>query len=115
MKESPHTVNAVMESPPAEIQSRLFQNIVGLLGGRVVGLLLSAVSSILLVRYLGSLDLGHYSALYAYVALFGWLGTLGLDQIVTREASRRRAEAASLLMTGALLATIFCSMASIAA
>ncbi|HEV2523223.1 MAG TPA: oligosaccharide flippase family protein [Candidatus Acidoferrales bacterium] len=97
------------------LHDRVFQNIVGLLSGRVLGLLLSGFTSILLARYLGSLDLGRYAALYAYVTLFGWLGSFGLDQIITRESARRRDEAGSILMTGTLIGAIFCGSASILA
>ncbi len=93
----------------------MFQNIVSVLSGRVLSLLLSAASSVLLARYLGSLELGRYAALYAYLTLFVWLGTLGLDQILTREAARHRAEAASILMTGALLGLVFCGVTSVLA
>jgi len=89
------------------LRRRVFENIAGLLGGRALSLLLSAVTSILLARYLGSLNLGRYASLYAYVGLFAWLATFGLDQIMIREAARRRREAGSILMTGAALGLVF--------
>ncbi len=110
------TANLADKNRPAgPLQHRVFQNIVSVLSGRVLSLLLSAASSVLLARYLGSLELGRYAALYAYLTLFVWLGTFGLDQILTREASRHRAEAASILMTGALLGLVFCGVTSVLA
>ena len=105
----------VKADPSRPLHDRVFHNIVGLLSGRVLGLLLSGASSVLLARYLGSLDLGRYAALYAYVTLFGWLGSFGLDQIITRESARRRDEAGSILMTGTLLGVIFSGFTSILA
>jgi PST family polysaccharide transporter len=99
----------------ASIQHRVLQNIVGLLSGRFLGLALAGVSSVLLARYLGSLGLGQYAALVAYMSLFSWLGSFGLDQIITREAARRREDAGSILMTGAVLGLIFATLTSIVA
>jgi O-antigen/teichoic acid export membrane protein len=105
------SVGAVSPPPAASatIGTRVFQNTMVQLGGRVVGLVLSAATSILLVRYLGRERMGEYGAIYAYLALYTWLATFGLEQILAREASQRRGEAS----TGTIVALCF-SVAGIA-
>src|SRR5713101_1980039 len=78
----------------------VFQNTFVQLSGRFLSLLLSAATSVLLARYLGRERLGEYGALYAYLALFSWLSTFCLEQILAREVSRRRADAALIFHTG---------------
>jgi O-antigen/teichoic acid export membrane protein len=68
---------------------------------------LSAATSVLLARYLGRERMGEYGAIYAYLALYSWLATFGLDQILAREASQRRGEAGSILLTGTAVALCF--------
>jgi PST family polysaccharide transporter len=86
---------------------RIFRNTLTLIAGRGLGLVLSGATSILLVRYLGSSQLGEYGALYAYLALYAWLGTFGLESILAREAVKNRAQAGSILLTGVLLSAGF--------
>jgi hypothetical protein len=57
----------------------------------VFGTGFSAVTSILLARYLGKEKLGEYGAIYAYLALYGFLASFCLEQILAREISLRRA------------------------
>ncbi|MGB4783837.1 MAG: oligosaccharide flippase family protein, partial [Candidatus Acidiferrum sp.] len=97
----------------ATIGKRIFQNTIAQLGGRGVSLVLSAATSILLARYLGRERMGEYGAIYAYLALYTWLATFGLEQILTREASQRRAQAGSIILTGTAVALCF-SVAGIA-
>jgi O-antigen/teichoic acid export membrane protein len=86
---------------------RVFQNTVVLLSGRGAGLLLSAAASILLARYLGRERLGEYGALYAYLTLYSWLATFGLEPILAREAAQRRSEASSIFLTGSAISVAF--------
>jgi len=95
------------QSPHFAVGMRVFQNTVVLLGGRGVGLLLSAATSIVLARYLGRERLGEYGALYAYLALYTWLATFGLESVLAREAAQRRAEASSILFTGSAISLVF--------
>ena len=97
----------------AMIGTRVFQNTIAQLGGRGVSLVLSAATSILLARYLGRERMGEYGAIYAYLALYTWLATFGLEQILAREASQRRTEAGSILLSGTAIALCF-SVAGIA-
>jgi O-antigen/teichoic acid export membrane protein len=85
----------------------VFQNTLVQLSGRFLSLLLSAATSVLLARYLGRERLGEYGALYAYLALFSWLSTFCLEQILAREVSRRRADAALIFHTGSMIGLSF--------
>ena len=100
-------------SSPAEhgshfgVGTRVFQNTVIQLGGRGASLLLSAAASVALARYLGRERLGEYGALYAYLALYSWLATFGLEPILAREAAQRRTEASSIFVTGSAISVAF--------
>ena len=86
---------------------RVFQNTAAILGGRVIGLLFSAGTSVLLARFLGREHLGEYGAIYAYLSLYGFFSTFCLDQILAREVSIRRDRAAQLFHTGTVAALGF--------
>src|SRR5208283_725771 len=86
---------------------RVFQNTAAILGGRVVGLLFSAGTSVLLARFLGREHLGEYGAIYAYLSLYGFFATFCLEQILAREVSIRRDQAAQLFYTGTVSALGF--------
>jgi PST family polysaccharide transporter len=77
-----------------------------------LGFVLSAAASIVLVRHLGTNQLGEYGALYAYFALYGWLATFGLESILVREAAKNRELAGSILLTGVLLGVGFSLVAT---
>lgn len=96
---------AAIQAP--RVGTRVFQNTIAQLVGRGVGLLFSAATSILLARFLGRERMGEYGAVYAYLALYTWIGTFGLEQILAREASQRRAEAPSIFLTGTVVALCF--------
>jgi O-antigen/teichoic acid export membrane protein len=95
------------QSPQFGVGTRIFQNTVVLLGGRGAGLLLSAAASVVLARYLGREKLGEYGALYAYLTLYSWLATFGLEPILAREAAQRRTEASSIFFTGSVISVAF--------
>jgi PST family polysaccharide transporter len=80
----------------------VFQNTAAQLAGRGLGLILSAATSVLLARYLGRERLGEYGAIYAYLALYGFLASFSLEQILAREVSIRKQQAAELFYTGTL-------------
>ncbi len=90
-------------SAQASPGTRVFRNTFVQLLGRVVSLLLSVVTSVLLARYLGRGQLGEYGALYAYLGLYTWLASFGLEQILAREASQRRLQAGSIFFTGSVV------------
>lgn len=98
-------------TPPSEpklsLGTRVFQNTAALLGGKVIGIFLSAGTSILLARYLGKEKLGEYGSIYAYLALYSFLGTFCLEQILAREISQRRDQAAELFHTATITALVF--------
>ena len=97
-----------VESPQAEVLgSRIFQNIATLIGGQGFNLALSGAATILLARYLGSQQLGVFGALYAYLGLYGWLATFGLESILARQVAQDRARAGSILLTGVCISTVF--------
>jgi len=81
---------------------RVFQNTAAVLGGRVLALFFSAGTSILLARFLGRERLGQYGAIYAYLSLYGFFATFCLEQILVRETTLRRHQAAEILHTGTL-------------
>lgn len=84
------------------VGTRVFQNTIVQLAGRGAALVLAAATSILLARFLGRERMGEYGALYAYLMLYSWLATFGLEQILAREASQRRADAGSIFFTGTI-------------
>src|SRR5580704_1653747 len=87
--------------------TRIFQNIVTLIGGQGLNLVLSAAATILLARYLGTAQLGEFGALYAYLGLYGWLSTFGLDSILARQVAQDRGRAGSILLTGVCVSSAF--------
>ena len=96
-----------MSAPTLSLGARVFQNTAAQLGGRVIGIFFSAGTSILLARYLGKEKLGEYGAIYAYLALYGFFATFCLEQILAREISVRKHQAAQLFRTGMLTALGF--------
>jgi len=87
------------------LRTRVLQNTAAVLGGRGISILLSAGASVLLTRYLGSERLGQFGAIYAYLGLFTWLTTLGIEPVLVREISKERESASSLLHTAIILAS----------
>jgi polysaccharide transporter, PST family len=97
----------------ASLGPRIFKNVVTLIGGQGLGLLISGAATVLLARYLGAPQLGEFGAIYAYVGLYGWLATFGLDTILARHAAQDRENAGSILLTGVFLSAGF-SLAAMA-
>jgi len=87
--------------------TQVFQNTAAQLIGRVFSIGFSGATSILLARYLGKERLGEYGAIYAYLALYGFLATFCLEQILAREISLRRTQGAEIFRTGTLTALGF--------
>jgi PST family polysaccharide transporter len=85
------------------------------IGGRAISLGFSAVATSLLARYLGSEELGEFSAVFAYLSLFAWFATFGMESILVRESSRDRESAGSIVRTGVMLMTLLCVATAILA
>jgi O-antigen/teichoic acid export membrane protein len=86
---------------------RVFQNTAAQLAGRVIGIFLSAGTSILLARYLGKEKLGQYGAIYAYLSLYAFLATFCLEQILAREISVRKHQAAEIFHSARVISFVF--------
>ena len=89
------------------IATKVVQNTAVLLTGRIATALLGGASSILIARCLGIEQLGEFSSLYAYVSLFVWLATLGIESVLTRESARWRERSSSIIATGVALCGFF--------
>src|ERR1700732_2286366 len=107
--EQPESVEPILgaSSKASALGPRIFRNIVTLIGGQGLNLVLSAAATILLARYLGTARLGEFGALYAYLGLYGWLSTFGLDSILARQVAQDRARAGSILLTGVCVSSLF--------
>jgi len=86
-------------------------NIVAILAGRATGLVLSSAGAVLLARFLGSGQLGVYGAVFGYVALFEWLASFGMYQILAREGAVDRARAGEILVAGSVASSAFSLLA----
>ena len=95
------------KAPKLSLGVQVFQNTAAQLGGRVIGIFLSAGTSILLARYLGKEKLGEYGAIYAYLSLYAFFATFCLEQILAREVSVRRAAGGGDVSNGTLAAMGF--------
>lgn len=89
------------------LSARVTKNTTILLVGQVTGVLLAFVSSIFLVRALGSVGYGEYAAIYAFLSLFGWLVSFGTDNIIVREAAKSPRQSDSIWSTGILTQAVF--------
>lgn len=98
-----------------DLMEIILKNTSAIIAGKVVIVLLSMVSSIMLVRYLGSEGLGHYSVLYAYLTLFGWLTTLGMEQILVRNAAQIKDEIKPIIETAVTLTVWLSVLATVLA
>jgi PST family polysaccharide transporter len=107
--EPPGSVEPILgtSTKASALGPRIFRNIVTLIGGQGLNLVLSAAATILLARYLGTARLGEFGALYAYLGLYGWLSTFGLDSILARQVAQDRARAGSILLTGVCVSCLF--------
>src|SRR5580704_902567 len=91
----------------------IVRNTAATLVGRGLAIVFSVGGAVVLARFLGSERLGEYGAIYAYLALFGWLATFGFEPVLVREISRERQNASHLLHTAVIL-SCFLSIGTIA-
>ncbi len=87
----------------ADLKKTVFQNTAVTLVGRAITLLLGLGASVLLVRTLGREQYGQYASFYAYLALFCWLPSLGMEQVIVRESSIQTEKEGSIFGTSVLL------------
>lgn len=78
---------------------RYFKNTGWLFFGRISGMAISFYSSVYLVRYLGPEHNGALSYSISFVALFGFLASLGIDSILYRDLVDRPHDRDKLLGT----------------
>jgi len=74
---------------------------------RIVGQILSAFASILLVRYLGTTKLGEFSFVYTYLSFFTILSSFGIDNIIIREISQDKEKAGVFIGNALVLRLVF--------
>ena len=95
-------------APKQPLRARVLTNTIVVIGGRAISIGFSALATSLLARYLGSEELGEFSAVFAYLSLFAWFATFGMESILVRETSRDRESAGSIVRTGVMLMTLLC-------
>jgi O-antigen/teichoic acid export membrane protein len=110
------TINPDPETSPdaaadsGSLHHRAAHNTLALIGGRVAGMALTGVSSVLLTRCLGASDYGQYAAIQAYLLLFSWAATFGLDAILPRELASRPERAATVIRGASLISACFSAL-----
>lgn len=94
-----------------ELVYRILAGVGALLAGNLAASLTAMVSSVILARALGVEDYGRYALVFLYASFFQALASFGLDDVLTRELSRGRHPAESLLGNAILLRLGFSAMA----
>lgn len=84
------------EATEAAPTGKILRNMGVLVLGQAATVPLVFATSVLLVRHLGSAGFGEYAFVYAFVGLFTWLATFGMENIVVREASKEPSEAGEI-------------------
>jgi PST family polysaccharide transporter len=92
------------------LTQRMLQNTSILLLGQVLGVVLTFVTSIFLVRSLGSSGYGEYAFIYAFLTMFAWLATFGTENILVREAAKHPERANAIWSTGIWVQVAFSSL-----
>jgi polysaccharide transporter, PST family len=75
---------------------KLTTNTIVLVVGRMAGLFLAFLTSILIVRNLGAESYGKYTFVLTLPSMFSWLASFGIDNILVREAAINKKEAYSV-------------------
>ena len=75
------------QTPQAAPPARVAGNTGALIFGQAIQFPVSFVASIFMVRSLGSDGYGTIAFVYAFMGLFDWLASFGVEQVVVREAS----------------------------
>lgn len=98
---------------PLHSGGHVLRNTAATLAGRGLALFFSVGAAVVLARFLGSERLGEFGAIYAYLALFGWMAAFGFEPVLVREISRERQNASNLLHT-AVVMSCFLAIGTIA-
>lgn len=86
---------------------RIVGNSAVVMCGQIISIGFSIVTSILLVRYLGTERFGEYSFVYSYLTLFQVFGMAAIDSIVLREISKDETKTEELVSNGVMVKFIF--------
>lgn len=92
------------------MDATVLRNIFSRLGAKAIGYPLGFVASVFLIRYLGVERLGQYNYVSTFASLFGLLGGIGIPVLVTREAARDKARAASFLGAAGRVQTVLAAL-----
>jgi O-antigen/teichoic acid export membrane protein len=92
---------------PVSIGTRVLQNTIVLVAGQIIGVFLSFIASIFLVRSLGNVGFGQYSVVYSFLTLFGWLVSFGTDNLIVRDAAKNPQEADRIWSNGICTQILF--------
>lgn len=97
---------------------KYFKNTSWLLGEKILRMIVALFIGVWVARYLGPEKFGLFSYAQSFVALFGFLASLGLDSLVVRELVKDESRVETLLGTtfflkilGALIMLIFLGIA----
>ncbi len=112
---SGEAVSASNAVPSEGLSHRAARNTLALIGGRVAGIALTAISSVFLTRCLGASGYGQYASVQAYVFLFAWAASFGLEAILPRELVKRPQLARKLVASAAAISAGFSALAMSAA
>ncbi len=82
---------------------RILLGVGALLAGNAASTVTAMASSLILARHLGAADYGRYSLVFLYASFFQGLASFGVDDVLTRELSRRAPAAERLLGNAVLL------------
>lgn len=94
---------------------KILRNMSFLVIGQGASIPLVFATSVLLVRHLGSEGFGEYAFVYAYVGLFAWLASFGMENIVVREASKHPDDAGEIWGSAFFTAALASSLAALLA
>jgi O-antigen/teichoic acid export membrane protein len=94
------------------IYQNILRNTSVLVLGQFLCGLISFINSIFIARWLGPAGYGEYAFIYAFLGLFGWLISFGMDNILVREASQNRQDVDRIWVNGWLLQTLFAGIAT---
>ena len=109
-------MHAPDEAPIAKpLSSVVLENVSATVLGRAVSIALAGLSTVLMLRYLGESRLGAYAAIYAFVTLFSWATSFGMDFILIRDASQQPERASEILSEGVSLSMYLAGLAALVA
>jgi O-antigen/teichoic acid export membrane protein len=96
------------------VKTRVLQNTTALIIGQSLGVGLTFLSSVFIVRALGATGYGQYAFIYAFLSLFGWFVPFGTDSILVREAAKASEGADAAWSNGLVLQLVLAGVACVA-